>query len=411
MFRSFSIYTFSNLLSTGIPFLILPYLTYYLTPEDYGVISIFQVLCGFLFPFVGINSQSSVSLQFVKKDKGGYKRYLGNSMILTVMSFTVVCAIAILFGEQMLSATSFPYSWIWAVLIYVLAQNILEVLLADLRMKDATGLYAFFSVCRAGLDVGLTVYFITMAGKSWEGRVEGQTLAVGIMAMVLLSIFVLRSDIKFKWDRNQLRHLLKYGAPLIPHVIGGMIITFSDRLFIEQMVGLGDVGLYTVGYQVGMVISLLQNSFNQAWVPWFYGRLKEDTEEGNRMIVKRSYLFILAVFTTAIVLTLVSPWLFDWFMDKDFSGGAAFVGWIAVGMAFTGVYKVFVNYLFYHEKTGVIAIVTLFTALLNIVLNYFLILKFSTIGAAIATTISLFFQCLVVAIICIRKYKMPWFSK
>ena len=59
----------------------------------------------------------------------------------------------------------------------------------------------------------------------------------------------------------------------------------------------------------------------------------------------------------------------------------------------TGYYMNFlctfpVNYEYYYKKTKVVAVVTVFAALVNIGLNYVLILKMGMLGAALATAIS-----------------------
>ena len=42
------------------------------------------------------------------------------------------------------------------------------------------------------------------------------------------------------------------------------------------MVNVAATGLYSVGYQVGMIIGLLANSFNLTWSPFLYEKLKEN---------------------------------------------------------------------------------------------------------------------------------------
>ena len=68
----------------------------------------------------------------------------------------------------------------------------------------------------------------------------------------------------------------------------------------------------------------------------------------------------------------------------------------------------FVGYLFYLKKTGYIAGLTVVTAVVNIVLNYFLIGSLGAIGAAYATCISFSVQALLAWVISSRLYPMPW---
>ena len=63
------------------------------------------------------------------------------------------------------------------------------------------------------------------------------------------------------------------GVPLIPHALGASIIVFSDKIVITNLINIEANGIYSVAFQVALIIGLIQNSFNQAWVPWFYNSL------------------------------------------------------------------------------------------------------------------------------------------
>jgi len=163
-----------------------------------------------------------------------------------------------------------------------------------------------------------------------------------------------------------------------------------------------------VGYTVGMIVYLIQNSFNQAWVPWFFGELKADIPKRKLKIVQFTYLYFVAMLVLVGIVSLFAPWFFDTLLNKDYSSAVSFVFWIALGFAFNGMYKMVVNYLLYIKKTMLISMVSLGTALLNIVLNYFMITYFGPIGAAQASTLSYFVQFIFIWIFAARMYNMPW---
>ena len=66
---------------------------------------------------------------------------------------------------------------------------------------------------------------------------------------------------------------------LIPHAFGGgWKITSINRIFINSMIGVDATGIYTIGYQVGMIIGLLAHSFNLVWSPFLLIRVAEYNE-------------------------------------------------------------------------------------------------------------------------------------
>ncbi len=62
-----------------------------------------------------------------------------------------------------------------------------------------------------------------------------------------------------------MKSALNYSLPLILHSIGSYIISFSDRFIILYYLDVKQVGIYAVAYQIGMIMSFINNSFNQAW--------------------------------------------------------------------------------------------------------------------------------------------------
>ena len=110
----------------------------------------------------------------------------------------------------------------------------------------------------------------------------------------------------------------------------------------------------------------------------------------------------------AIFLALIAPWLLSFFAGEKFSRASSFVVWIALGYAFSGMYYMVVNYIFYAKKTVLLAKLTFFTAILNIGLNYVLITYNGAIGAAQATTITMLLGFVFTWILSNRVYKMPW---
>ncbi|NAZ72139.1 oligosaccharide flippase family protein, partial [Vibrio toranzoniae] len=61
---STTIYLVSNIITAIIPFAMLPILTRFLTPSEYGEIAMFQVLIGVLSTFVGLNVNGAVIREF-----------------------------------------------------------------------------------------------------------------------------------------------------------------------------------------------------------------------------------------------------------------------------------------------------------------------------------------------------------
>jgi O-antigen/teichoic acid export membrane protein len=65
---TFGIYIGSTIINAAVPFLLLPIFTHYLTPTDYGIVSMFSVLGSFIMPFIGFSTVGVISREYFNRD-------------------------------------------------------------------------------------------------------------------------------------------------------------------------------------------------------------------------------------------------------------------------------------------------------------------------------------------------------
>ena len=281
--------------------------------------------------------------------------------------------------------------------------------LTILRNKEKAVLFGVFEVANTLLNVGMTLVLLLVYHYGWYARAGGIIFAYSVFFMISL-IHMIKSDfILFRYDREEVRKALKISVPLIPHVVGAIIISLSDRFFIERMVSLEMVGIYSVGYMFGMIVALFTDSFIKAWSPWFYKTLSNGNSSKKLKIVKYSYYYILATFIIAFGISILAKFVIPYYLDVKYAAAGVYVFWIAIGYAVHGVYKIFFPYLVHISKTAFLGTSTLIAALLNLIFNYFFILKFGTIGAAYSTVLSFIVSAVLVFWYQNKHYKMPWF--
>ena len=405
-FRSAFIYTSSNLINALIPILLLPFLTAYLSKEDYGIVALFQVMVMILLPFVGFSASAAIERGYY--ENRDFPPYVTNGIYLVGITGGAFLLAALVFNRFLGGLTDFPAEYFWTIPLYCICQNASEIVLSYWRLKNQAVQYGMFRIGRTILEVGLSITLVAVYSKGWIGRMDAMAVSMGLFSILALLVLYKKNLLAGGARKKDIQGIARFGAPLIPHVLGGIIMVYSDRIFITKMVGLAETGSYTVGYQVAMAISLLQSSFNLAWVPWFYSKLNQNDETIKLKIVKFTYLYNVLILMCAIGLTLVAPLIFKVFINKNYNDSIQFVWWVALGFAFDGMYKMKVSYLFYLKKTHIVSVVTFGVAILNLILNYFLIKSFGAIGAAQATAICLFCEYVIIWMVSARMYKMPW---
>jgi O-antigen/teichoic acid export membrane protein len=408
LFRSASIYTLTQAINSAIPFLLMPILTRYLTPTDYGIVAMFGVLLSFVAPFTGLSIQGAIARQYYDRDEVDMPCYVTNCLLILLSSTVIVGVIFYLLAEPISRLSSFPMQWLWAVIIVSAAQFMNQVNLTLWQVQVKPIPYGIYQITQTIVNLGFTLWFVVGLGMNWQGRVQAQVIAFGAFAVFGLLLLYYNGWIKFKVNKEYIKNALNFGVPLIPHALSGTIKTMVDRVMIASMVSVASTGLYSVGFQIGMIIGILEDSFNRAYVPWLYERLKRDQYSEKIMIVKLTYAYFVSIICLALALGAIAPWFLSFFVGPQFAGSGQFVLWIAVGFAFNGMYKMVVNYIFYMRKTYILAWVTFSTGIGSIVINYFAIKYWGAIGAAYTYALIGFITFLLVWLLSSKVYPMPW---
>jgi len=291
LFKNSLVYTGTNVINKAIPFFLLPVMTRYLTPSDYGIVATFNVLMAIMVVFVGLSMHGAINVNFFKLNKNELKEYIGNVFSILFSSFALVLIIVYILKSNFSFLTKFPENWIPFIVIIALFQSIFAITIGLWQVEQKSLPYGLFQISITILNVSLSVVFVVLLGWGWQGRILGEVIASVIFGLLSILVIYKREYIKFSLNKKYIKDALFFGIPLIPHALGGWIITGIDRIFINSMVGVAATGIYTVGYQVGMIIGLLAHSFNLAWSPFLFEKLKKNNYTTKLKIVKFTYLY------------------------------------------------------------------------------------------------------------------------
>ena len=406
LLRATGIYTVTGVINGSIIFFLMPFLTRNLTTEAYGIYSMFRVLTAFVVPFIAF--YAVVGRQYYEREHIDFPAFVTNTLMIIFVNTGLVILALWLFSDPVSRISSFPAPWLWAVVIYSIGRALMYVRLTLWQVQVRPVPYGVLQILQTALTFVLAILMVVFLHQGWQGAVKGESYSYAFFGLVSLYFIYRGGFFKPQFHGSYVKEILVFNVPLIFHALGRTIVTMSDRIFITNMVSLSDTGLYSAGYQIGMIVFLLTQSFNNAWLPHFFSKLKMNDKRANLNMIKFTYLYFFGILVFALGLGFISPWFIGFFLGKDFSGSSQYILWIALGFAFNAMYWMVSNYIFYVKKTYLIAVITLVSALLKIVLNYFCIKKYGAIGAAYSTTITFIVIFFLSWIISARLYKMPW---
>ena len=183
-----------------------------------------------------------------------------------------------------------------------------------------------------------------------------------------------------------------------------------DRFLLSAMVDLEAVGIYTTAYFLGLGISLLHESVQRAWQPYFFEFMAQESIELKRKVVKYIYLYYFLSCGALVVYLKLIEMLAPIVLGQEFYAALEFVPLIAMAYTVFGMYRVIASFMYLYERTGLLATITSSAAVLNVVLTYFLIGKNGAIGAAQATLLSFSLLFVVIKAFVLRHSDLPWIS-
>lgn len=406
-----AIYLGANILNAAIPFLLLPLLTRVLSPADYGTLAMFSIVLSVLGAFTGFSVHGAVGVRYFTLDARELGEYVGACVAILVISTLAVLAWVAVFGPFLSAKSGVPIDWLLFGVVLSGFQFLGNIRLSLWQVAGGARQYGTFQIMQSLVNASMSLVFILVIGMAWQGRVLGQ--AVAILFFGAISIYWLRRDgllsVGSAW-RKHVSDALRFGVPLIPHVIGSLLIATSGQFFVTNLFGVSQTGLYVVAVQIGAIVGLIADAFGKSYNPWLYKRLKEETVQGRHLIVGVTYCAFAFFIVISTVASLSIYMLFPLVVGREFLGARELAGYFIFGNGFTGMYLAIAGFFFFTSKTQYVSIVSISSGLVSIALMWSLGNQYGVEGVAAGFLASQLIMFLFAWWMANRICPMPWFA-
>lgn len=379
------IYGVSNVLKSLVPFIMLPILTNYISPQGYGVLSIIETIFLFVTPLVILNSDGFISVKYHQGTADQLKSYISNAILISTLATGVFTVLALIFQNPLTSTLKINAYWILIIPMLTFLKVIPTITQVIFQAKQEPINHFLLSFFQTLTDFAASYILVVVFLWGFEGRVIGTFLAFALFSLIGLIVLYRLNYLSFSFSILRMKEILNFGLPLLPHALGTTSIALADRFFISYFQTSQEVGLYATAYQVSALMILFSRSVNQGWAPMLYQNLaKKNYSLVNKII---PVLFI-SFCMVGIVTFFLRDFIFDLLIAPEFHGAKNYFGYLLIGFIFQSFYFLVSGFFFFYHKTKLLAITTLITAVINLVLNYFLIQYYGVYGVAYATVIS-----------------------
>ena len=312
-----TVYTAVSTLGKAMNFLLVPFYTHVVPPDEFGVYSA-------LFPFYAVMlmifqyGMPSAIIKFYAeaKTQTDKQEFVSTLFLMQTASALVMSLVMAVFASPIslvfIGSSNYADSIVLiaiSLFIETLGFNLLWLIRSDNRLV----LFAFISLASLALNIGVAVWLVPKGNY-----VFNLFLAQVVAALFTFGVGFVANTTLFKlyFNKDLAKKLWQFGYPLLGYGILAVLLDSLDKVLVTRFISKEAGGIYSVGYRLGMVMAILNVSFRTALLPFFAQRVESHSPKEN----ERLFVQIFSLYTTglAVVFLVLSFFVRDFMMIEIF---------------------------------------------------------------------------------------------
>ena len=219
-----------------------------------------------------------------------------------------------------------------------------------------------------------------------EDKVTARILGLALVEVIAYSgfFFVQMAKGKKFFSAKYWKYAVLFNLPLIPHYLANSILSSSDRIMIQKMVGVSEAGIYSLAYSISLIMMMVNEALNKTMSPWLYQKIREE-KYGDMAKVVYPSLVLIAISNWFLI--AIAPEVVSIFAPEEYKNAIYVIPPVAMSVYVQYLYQCFAPFEFYYGRRAWTTISTLSSALINIALNYVFIQLFGYQAAGYTTLI------------------------
>ncbi len=402
-----AIYGLPTIVGRLLGYLITPLYTYSFTTQEYGVNSAAYAYVSFLLIFLTYGMETAL-FRFSQTEIDKQKVYTTALISLFISSstfITLMCLLSSTIAES-IKFTGHPEYVIWLSII-VGADALAAIPFAKLREQGKAKRFAIIKAINIFINVGFNLFFILFCKTIHEssastlkplidtfyfpeigiGYIFISNLIASLITLLLLTPEIIRWRLVF--DSPLWKKMMRYAIPLLVAGMAGIVNETLDRILLTHLLpekeALAQTGIYSACYKISILMTIFIQTFRFAAEPFFFSQSKE---KDLKKIIADSMKFFVIVCSLIFLGTIMNlPWIQYFAGSAEFRTGIKVVPILLLANMFLGI---FINQSIWYKLSGQThygAYLSIFGALITIVLNIYWIPRIGYLGSAWATLI------------------------
>lgn len=380
-------FTVCNFIVAGLGFITGPIFTRLLSPDEYGILTQFLTYEQIIVILGTWEIQVGAYQRGLFKYEDNWEQFSQSTIVLINGITIILFIIIVLFNRYVTAFTGMPIITLLLLLLYLVSYPAYTCWATRMRTQYKYRPIVSLSLLFASLNILIPLLSLLYFGRSATIKFNSTLITSIVFYSIFYFTTIAPRGVKFDWKlvKSQWLYMIAYEAPLVLHSLSYLVLGQADRVMIGKMVGDKEAAFYGVAYTLASAATILQNSLNQALIPWRYRKLKEE----DYGLIGSTTNSLLILFGGAImVLILIAPELMRMLFTKDYYESIWCIPPVSVSVFFMFLYSTFVSVETYYEKTKYVMYVSVICGAVNIILNYIFIPVWGYIACAYTTLAS-----------------------
>ncbi len=384
-------YLIANMIGMLVSLVALPILTNLLSTSDMGIATSFITLKNIVTLILLLSMYISIDKIFVTlKEEGERYKFLSSIYIFSSIAAIVIYAIYFIFRDALNPILGFDTKFMTLMFVMCLLINGCTLMNSYWNFCNKSKNTFIYNLLVSPVSQILSIILVyVLATNKYLGRIIGVdffNIVLGIGCGILILV---RG--KFTIKKEYVKESLQISLPMIPHLLAQVFLSSCDLLMIKNIVGESEAGIYSVAYTIANILYTISLQIFKPWSPWVYRRIEnketDSIKENSKIVMHVVWILCIGLFTLA-------PELIKLFINAEYVEASVIVAPICLGIFFQMMYIFFYDVEYFHKKNIQIAVFSIVTAVINIILNAIAIKIWGYQAAAYTTVISYFILCI-----------------
>lgn len=360
----------------------------YLGPSNYGLLNYAASILAFAVPFMKLGFDATLVSEFVEspKDEG---KIMGTALVMNVCS-SVVCMIAV--GAFVSVANRGDHETIVVCTLYSISLlfSALEMIQYWFQYKLMSK-YASIVMLISYLVVSVYKIYLLVSARSVLWFALSNSLDFGIIAVSLMVIYKSKSKNRLAYSKEYAKKMLQKSKHYILASLMLVVLQNTDHIMLTSLVGKTENGYYSAAITCATVVQFVYVAIVDSFRPMILASKKESPSEFERNMTALYSITLFGAVVQVAVFILCAKWIVLALFGSDYFPAIGVLRALMGYFIFSVMGLVRNVWILAEQKQKYLPLINLSGAMINIVLNLFMIPLWGACGAAVASAITQFF--------------------